>query len=95
MKFIAAMFLGLTFLAGVTIGTVEIALLNCVVFLVLALLAVRFLTRRFGVQGIVFGMGGAFFASLLWPYLVIFGLSGDDCMGDECLAGPTSGIAAP
>ena len=55
------LFLVLTFLAGVTVGTVEIALINIVVFLGFALLAARYLEPRFGANGLVFGMAGAFF----------------------------------
>ncbi|MEL7445204.1 MAG: hypothetical protein AAGK02_05245 [Pseudomonadota bacterium] len=86
MRMIGFMFLALTFLAGITIGTVEIALINCVLFLVLALAVVRFLMPRYGEQGLVYGMAGAFFASFLWPYLLIFAQSGEDCEGDACLA---------
>lgn len=67
MRFMGFLFLCLTFLAGVTVGTVKIALINVVVFLGLALLAVRLLEPRYGKNGLVFGMAGAFFVSFLWP----------------------------
>ncbi|MGY6551393.1 MAG: hypothetical protein ACXIT4_05790 [Erythrobacter sp.] len=70
------MFLCLTFLAGITVGTVEIALVNVVVFLGLALIAVRLLGPRFGSNGLAFGMAGAFFASFLWP-VVIYAMRAD------------------
>ena len=73
MRLMGFLFLSLTFLAGVTIGTVEIALINIIVFLGLALLALRYLEPRFGTNGVVFGMAGAFFLSFLWP-VAVFGL---------------------
>lgn len=85
MRLIGFLFLALTFLAGLTVGTLEYAMINVVIFLVLALGAVRFLEPRFGANGAVYGMAGAFFASFLWPYVLIFA-SDDDCRGDECLA---------
>ncbi len=84
MRLMGFLFLGLTFLAGITVGTIEYAMINVVVFLALALLVVKFVEPRFGTNGLVYGMAGAFFASFLWPYAVI-GLA-DDCEGDECLA---------
>lgn len=85
MRQMGCLFLGLTFLAGVTVGTVEYAMINVVVFLLLALGVAKFLEPRFGTNGLVYGMAGAFFASFLWPYLLIAFQSGDDCTGDECL----------
>jgi hypothetical protein len=67
MRLMGFLFLCLTFLAGVTVGTVAIALVNIVVFLGLALLAERFLMPRYGRNGLVYGMAGAFFVSCLWP----------------------------
>lgn len=86
MRLMGFLFLGLTFLAGITVGTIEYAMINVVVFLLLALLVAKFVAPRFGNNGLVYGMAGAFFASFLWPYLLIFG-SDKDCVGDECLAG--------
>ncbi|MBD2840927.1 hypothetical protein [Erythrobacter rubeus] len=87
MRQMGCMFLGLTFLAGITVGTIEYAMINVVVFLLLALAVAKFLEPRFGTNGMVYGMAGAFFASFLWPYLIIGFKTGDDCVGDECLAG--------
>lgn len=67
MRLMAFVFLCLTFLAGVTVGTVTLALVNIIVFMGLALLAERTLAPRFGRQGLAFGMAGAFFVSFLWP----------------------------
>lgn len=83
MRQVGCLFFALTFLAGITIGTVETALINVVVFLVLALGVARFLRPRFGSQGVVYGMAGAFFASFLWPVLLIVGSDGT-CDGEEC-----------
>ncbi len=78
------LFLCLTFLAGVTVGTVEIALINIIVFLGLALLAERFIARRYGRNGLVFGMAGAFFLSCLWP-AVFHAVRGEGaCAGADC-----------
>ncbi|GMN03092.1 hypothetical protein [Erythrobacter sp. MTPC3] len=91
-RLIGSLFLGLTFLAGVTVATLEIALINMVVFLVLALGVAKFLEPRFGQEGLVYGMAGAFFASFLWPYVLI-GFS-DGCEGDECLEGGVNSVTA-
>ena len=78
------LFLCLTFLAGVTVGTAEIALINIVIFLGLALLAEHFLAPRFGKNGLVFGMAGAFFVSFLWP-VVAYAIRGEAyCVGENC-----------
>ena len=87
MRRMGFLFLCLTFLAGVTVGTIEYAMINVVVFLALALAVAKFIAPRFGTNGMVYGMAAAFFASFLWPYLLIAFKSGDDCVGDECLAG--------
>jgi len=86
MRLMGGMFLGLTFLAGITVGTIEIALINMVVFCALALAVVKFLEPRYGNSGLVYGMAMAFFASFLWPYALILTRSGDGCEGDACLA---------
>ena len=84
MRLMGFLFLCLTFLAGITVGTVEIALVNIVVFLGLALLADRFLAPRYGKNGLVYGMAGAFFVSCMWP-AVIHGARDDPlCAGDTC-----------
>ncbi|MEL6877160.1 MAG: hypothetical protein AAGL68_03575 [Pseudomonadota bacterium] len=87
MRFIGFLFLCLTFLAGITVATIEYAMINVVVFFALSLAVVKFIEPRFGTNGLVYGMAGAFFASFLWPYLLIAFKSGEDCVGDECLAG--------
>ncbi len=87
MRLMCFLFLGLTFLAGITVGTIEYAMVNVIVFLALALLIARFVEPRFGTNGLVYGMAVAFFVSFLWPYGLIAALSivGDECLGDECL----------
>ena len=87
MRQIGCMFVVLTFLAGITVSTVPVALINVVVFFLLALGVDRWMGPRFGQQGVVYGMAGAFFISFLWPYLLIPVLGDDDCVGDACLAG--------
>ncbi|MFN3990655.1 MAG: hypothetical protein ACK4IS_10395 [Erythrobacter sp.] len=74
----------LTFLAGVTIGTVEVALVNVVVFLALSLLVVRFLEPRFGSAGLVFGMAGAFFLSFMWAAIAVALRGPEECLGAGC-----------
>lgn len=83
MRVMGFLFALLTFLAGVTIATIEYALINLVVFCVLALGVARFIEPRFGETGLVFGMAGAFFISFLWPYALILG--SEACEGDQCL----------
>ena len=83
MRLMGFLFLCLTFLAGITVGTVEIALINIVVFLGLALAAEHFLAPRFGKNGLVYGMAGAFFLSCLWP-AVIHAARDEACTGDAC-----------
>ena len=85
MRMIGFLFLGLTFLAGITVGTVEVGLINAVLFLGLALLAARYLGPRFGRTGLVYGMAGAFFVSLLWPAGVMLVRTDAGCQGDNCL----------
>ncbi|WP_086607168.1 hypothetical protein [Erythrobacter donghaensis] len=84
MRLMGFLFLCLTFLAGVTVGTVEIALINIIVFMALALAAEHFLAPRYGNNGLVYGMAGAFFLSCLWP--AAFHAAQDDktCSGEEC-----------
>ena len=84
MRLIGIMFVCLTLLAGVTVGTAEIALINAVLFLGFALLAARYLEPRFGKNGVVYGMAGAFFASVLWPAGVLLMRNDSGCQGDNC-----------
>ena len=67
MRLMGFLFLCLTVLAGVTVGSVEIALINIIVFMTLALAAEHFLSPRYGKNGLVYGMASAFFLSCLWP----------------------------
>jgi hypothetical protein len=83
MRLMGFLFLCLTFLAGVTVGTVAIALINVIIFVVLALAAERFLAPRYGKNGLVYGMAGAFFLSCLWP-AVIHAARDEACTGDAC-----------
>jgi hypothetical protein len=85
MRMMGILFLCLTFLAGVTVGTVEIALINVVLFLGLALIAARYLEPRFGSNGLVYGMAGAFFASVMWPAAIMLARTDAGCQGDDCL----------
>jgi hypothetical protein len=84
MRLMGFLFLCLTFLAGVTIGTVAIALINVVVFLGLALLVVRFIEPRFGTNGLVFGMAGAFFLSFMWTVVAYSLREPEVCLGEDC-----------
>ncbi|MEL6529437.1 MAG: hypothetical protein AAFQ27_05710 [Pseudomonadota bacterium] len=88
MRLMGFLFLSMTFLAGITVGTIEYAMINVVVFLALALLVAKFVEPRFGTNGLVYGMAGAFFVSFLWPYLFIavLGALRSECVGDDCLA---------
>ena len=89
MRQIGCLFLFMTFLAGMTVtgGSVSLSLINVVVFLALALGVVRFIEPRFGQGGLVFGMGGAFFLSIFWPYFLMPFVGDKDCVGDDCLRG--------
>lgn len=95
MRLIGFMFLCLTFLAGVTVGTIEIGLINVVVFLGFALLAARYLAPQFGSNGLVYGMAGAFFASFLWPAPVMLMRDDAGCQGDNCLPASQEELACP
>ncbi|NVE95964.1 hypothetical protein [Altererythrobacter lutimaris] len=94
-RLIAFLFLGLTFLAGITVATIEYALINCVIFCALALGVIRFIEPRYGEQGLVYGMAGAFFVSFLWPYALIISRMGSGCVGDECLAAEPPASQSP
>jgi len=84
MRLIGFLFLCLTFLAGITVGTVAIGLINIVVFLAVALLAARYLEPRYGTNGLVYGMAGAFFLSCLWPAAIHAARDEPLCAGDAC-----------
>lgn len=83
-RLIGFLFLGLAFLAGITLGSLEIALVNVVVFLLLALLIVKVLEPRSGNTGLVYGMAGAFFVSVSWPTVLLVLHSGPECEDDDC-----------
>ena len=83
-RLIGFLFLGLAFLAGITLGSLEIALVNAVVFLLLALLLVKVLQPRFGNTGLVYGMAGAFFVSVSWPMVLPVLHPGPECGDDDC-----------
>lgn len=84
MRLMGFVFLCLTFLAGITIGTVVVALINVVLFLAFTLLVARFIEPRFGTNGLVFGMAGAFFASFLWAVVAYAMREPAPCMGEDC-----------
>ena len=85
LQLIAAIFFGLTILAGLLLGSLfagqagsqlanapfVLALINGVVFLVVGLLLVRFVNPRFGQKGVIFSLAAGFFVSILWPVALI------------------------
>jgi predicted membrane protein len=95
MRLMGFLFVCLTFLAGVTVGTVEIALINIVLFLGMALLAARYLEPRFGRSGVVYGMAGAFFASVMWPAAIMLARTDAGCQGEDCLPGEPYTVTIP
>lgn len=86
MRLMGLLFACLTFLAGITVGTAEIALINIIAFLGIALVAEHFLAPRFGRNGLVYGMAGAFFLSVLWPAAIYAFLGDRGCIGADCPA---------
>ncbi|MEM7701476.1 MAG: hypothetical protein AAF251_06015 [Pseudomonadota bacterium] len=76
----------LTFLAGITVSTVPVALINVVVFFALSLGVVRFFGNRLGKQGLAFAMLGTFFASFAWPFALAPFLGEEGCQGERCMA---------
>lgn len=86
MREMGCMFMVLTFLAGVTVSTVPIALVNVVVFFALALGLIYGLGARLGKQGVAFGMMGAFLISFIWPFFLIPFIGEEGCQGDQCLS---------
>jgi drug/metabolite transporter (DMT)-like permease len=83
---IGCMFMVLTFLAGITVSTVPVALINVVVFFALSLGMLHLFGERLGKQGTAFGLLGTFFASFAWPFALVPFLGDEDCEGDQCLA---------
>ncbi len=87
MREMGCLFMCLTFLAGITVSTFAIGLVNVVVFFALSLGLIQLFGARLGKQGLAYGMMGTFFASFLWPYLLLPFLGEAGCEGDACLAG--------
>jgi hypothetical protein len=87
MREMGCMFMVLTFLAGITVATLPVALINVVVFFALSLGLIRLFGDRLGKQGLAFGLMGTFFASFLWPFALIPVIGEDGCEGDQCLEG--------
>ncbi|MBH5321905.1 hypothetical protein [Aurantiacibacter sediminis] len=69
-RLIGIIFFILTFLEGATLGHAGLGLINCVVFSLLALAVLRFAPERWGHDGQVYGMAGAFFISLATPFVL-------------------------
>lgn len=76
-RLIATLFFILVFFEGVTLGHVGLGLINCAVFALLALIVIRNVPKRWGTNGVVYGMGGAFFVSLLTPFVLLFASGGN------------------
>ena len=86
MREMGCLFMVLTFIAGITVSTVPVALINVVVFFVLSLGFVRVFGERLGQQGLAFGLLGTFFASFAWPFALAPFLGDEGCEGDQCMA---------
>ena len=86
MREMGCLFAGFTFLAGITVSTVPVALLNVVVFIALALAMLQVFGDRLGRYGLAFGLFGAFFASFAWPFALAPFLGEEGCQGDQCMA---------
>ena len=86
MREMGCLFMVLTFLAGITVSTVPVALVNVVVFFALSLGVLHFFGDRLGKQGLAFAMLGTFFASFAWPFALAPFLGEKGCEGDQCLA---------
>ena len=86
MRQIGCLFMIFTFLAGITVSTVPVALINVVVFFALSLGMIHLFGDRLGKQGVAFGLMGTFFASFLWPFALAPFLSEEGCKGDQCMA---------
>ena len=97
MRQMGCLFMVLTFLAGITVSTVPVALMNVVVFFALSLGLVHLFGDRLGKQGLAFGLLGTFFASFAWPFALAPFLGEEGCEGDQCMAWifTTPGAKAP
>ena len=62
-----ALYLGLSFLAGITIGTVVVGLINVVIFLAAALVLTRLAPDRWEPYATPFSLTGALGVATLWP----------------------------
>ncbi|MGB3470793.1 MAG: hypothetical protein WBA51_08230 [Erythrobacter sp.] len=71
MREMGCMFMVLTFLAGITVSTISVALINVVVFFALSLGLERLFGARLGKQGMAYGMMGTFLASFMWPFALL------------------------
>jgi len=86
MREMGCLFMCLTFLAGITVSTALVGLVNVLVFFALTLGLIHLFGDRLGKQGLAYAMMGTFFASFLWPYCLSPFLGETGCRGDECLA---------
>lgn len=86
MREMGCLFMVLTFLAGITVSTVPVALINVVVFFALSLGLIHFFGDRLGKQGLAFGLLGTFFASFAWPFALAPFLGEEGCEGDQCMS---------
>ena len=87
MRQMGCLFMIFTFLAGITVSTVPVALINVVVFFTLSLAMIYGFGDRLGKMGLAYGLMGTFFASFLWPFALIPFIGEEGCQGDQCLAG--------
>lgn len=96
MREMGCLFMCLTFLAGITVSTAIVGLVNVLVFFALTLGLLQLFGDRLGRQGLAYAMMGTFFASFLWPYLLTPFIGEEGCQGDQCLADifTTPGTAA-
>lgn len=86
MREMGCLFMVLTFLAGITVSTVPVALINVVVFFALSLGVLHLFGDRLGKQGLAFAMLGTFFASFAWPFALAPFLGEEGCQGERCMA---------
>ena len=85
MREMGCMFMVLTFLAGITVSTVPVALINVVVFFALSLGMIRLFGDRLGKQGLAYGLMAMFFASFAWPFALAPFLGEEGCQGEQCM----------
>lgn len=92
-RLIALLFFVLAFFEGLTFGHVALGLINCAIFAALALAVVRFFPERWGNNGRVYGMSGAFFISLLTPFVLYLFFGEEPCEGADCDVAAEEAIA--